>query len=197
MAKANKFCSLDGIVGTADRARMATGEIVGTAFKSALDMKTDVVSRLKDSAAQALKFTWVIADNLKKLGINEGEQINRALERQRAHRERLRRYAEDIIQPFVKLHTRNKEAAAKVDELGNLATTLEINPFLESGERYKSEVDLVELDGKEMTKYEAWEILREDLNKLGKMDSEAPKILQSLFDSYKFFRRDLLRSLIQ
>jgi len=197
MAKANKFCSLDGIVGTADRARMATGEIVGTAFKSALDMKTDVISRLKDSAVQALKFTWVIADNLKKLGINEGEQINRALEKQRAHRERLRRYAEDIIQPFVKLHTRNKEAAAKIDELGNLATTLEINPFLESGERYKSAVDLVELDGKKMTKYEAWEILREDLNKLGKMDSEAPKILQSLFDSYKFFRKDLLRSLIQ
>ena len=28
MAKANKFCSLDGIAGTADRARMATGEIV-------------------------------------------------------------------------------------------------------------------------------------------------------------------------
>jgi hypothetical protein len=197
MAKANKFCSLDGIAGTADRARMATGEIVGTAFKSALDMKTDVISRLKDSAVQALKFTWVIADNLKKLGINEGEQINRALERQRAHRERLRRYAEDIIQPFVKLHTRNKEAAAKVDELGNLATTLEINPFLESGERYKSAVDLVELDGKKMTKYEAWEILREDLNKLSKMDPEAPKILQSLFDSYKFFRKDLLRSLIQ
>jgi len=197
MAKANKFCSLDGIAGTADRARMATGEIVGTAFKSALDMKTDVISRLKDSAVQALKFTWVIADNLKKLGINEGEQINRALEKQRAHRERLRRYAEDIIQPFVKLHTRNKEAAAKVDELGNLATTLEINPFLESGERYKSAVDLVELDGKKMTKYEAWEILREDLNKLSKMDPEAPKILQSLFDSYKFFRKDLLRSLIQ
>jgi len=197
MAKANKFCSLDGIAGTADRARMATGEIVGTAFKSALNMKTDVISRLKDSAVQALKFTWVIADNLKKLGINEGEQINRALEKQRAHRERLRRYAEDIIQPFVKLHTRNKEAAAKVDELGNLATTLEINPFLESGERYKSAVDLVELDGKKMTKYEAWEILREDLNKLSKMDPEAPKILQSLFDSYKFFRKDLLRSLIQ
>ena len=197
MAKANKFCSLDGIAGTADRARMATGEIVGTAFKSALDMKTDVISRLKDSAAQALKFTWVIADNLKKLGINEGEQINRALERQRAHRERLRRYAEDVIQPFVNLHKRNKEAAVKVDELGNLATTLEINPFLESGERYKSAIDLVEIDGKKMTKYEAWEILREDLDKLGKMDSSAPEILQSLFDSYKFFRRDLLKSLIQ
>jgi len=197
MAKANKFCSLDGIAGTADRARMATGEIVGTAFKSALDMKTDVISRLKDSAAQALKFTWVIADNLKKLGINEGEQINRALERQRAHRERLRRYAEDVIQPFVNLHKRNKEAAVKVDELGNLATTLEINPFLESGERYKSAIDLVEIDGKKMTKYEAWEILREDLDKLSKMDSAAPEILQSLFDSYKFFRRDLLKSLIQ
>jgi hypothetical protein len=200
MAKANKFCSLDGIAGTADRARMATGEIVGTAFKSALDMKTDVISRLKDSAAQALKFTWVIADNLKKLGINEGEQINRALERQRAHRERLRRYAEDVIKPFVDLHKRNKEAALKVDELGNLATTLEINPFLESGEKYKSKDEAEKkavIDGKEMTKYEAWEILREDLNKLGKMDSEAPKILQSLFDSYKFFRRDLLRSLIQ
>ena len=197
MAKANKFCSLDGIAGTADRARMATGEIVGTAFKSALDMKTDVISRLKDSAAQALKFTWVIADNLKKLGINEGEQINRALERQRAHRERLRRYAEDVIQPFVNLHKRNKEAAVKVDELGNLATTLEINPILESGERYKSAIDLVEIDGKKMTKYEAWEILREDLAKLSKMDSAAPEILQSLFDSYKFFRRDLLKSLIQ
>jgi len=200
MAKANKFCSLDGIVGTADRARMATGEIVGTAFKSALDMKTDVVSRLKDSAVQALKFTWVIADNLKKLGINEGEQINRALERQRAHRERLRRYAEDIIHPFVSLHKRNKKAALAVDELGNLATTLEINPFLESGEKYnsaKERVILVELDGKKMTKYEAWEILREDLNKLRKMDPEAPKILQSLFDSYKFFRKDLLRALIQ
>jgi hypothetical protein len=200
MAKANKFCSLDGIAGTADRARMATGEIVGTAFKSALDMKTDVISRLKDSAAQALKFTWVIADNLKKLGINEGEQINRALERQRAHRERLRRYAEDVIHPFVNLHKRNKEAALKVDELGNLATTLEINPFLESGEKYKSKDEAEKkavIDGKEMTKYEAWEILREDLNKLGKMDSEAPKILQSLFDSYKFFRKDLLRSLIQ
>jgi hypothetical protein len=200
MAKANKFCSLDGIAGTADRARMATGEIVGTAFKSALDMKTDVISRLKDSAAQALKFTWVIADNLKKLGINEGEQINRALERQRAHRERLRRYAEDVIQPFVNLHKRNKEAALKVDELGNLATTLEVNPFLESGEKYKSKDEAEKkavIDGKEMTKYEAWEILREDLNKLSKMDSEAPKILQSLFDSYKFFRRDLLRSLIQ
>jgi hypothetical protein len=197
MAKANKFCSLDGIAGTADRARMATGEIVGTAFKSALDMKTDVISRLKDSATQALKFTWVIADNLKKLGINEGEQINRALERQRAHRERLRRYAEDVIKPFVDLHKRNKEAALKVDELGNLATTLEINPFLKSGERYKSAIDLVEIDGKKMTKYEAWEILREDLDKLGKMDSSAPEILQSLFDSYKFFRRDLLKSLIQ
>lgn len=200
MAKANKFCSLDGIAGTADRARMATGEIVGTAFKSALNMKTDVISRLKDSAAQALKFTWVIADNLKKLGINEGEQINRALERQRAHRERLRRYAEDVIKPFVDLHKRNKEAALKVDELGNLATTLEINPFLESGEKYKSKDEAEKkavIDGKEMTKYEAWEILREDLNKLSKMDSEAPKILQSLFDSYKFFRRDLLRSLIQ
>ena len=197
MAKANKFCSLDGIAPTADRPRMALGEILGTAIKSALDMKTDTVARLKDSAAQALKFTWVIADNLKKLGINEGEQINRALERQRAHRERLRRYAEDVIHPFVSLHKRNKKAALKVDELGNLATTLEINPFLESGERYKSAIDLVEIDGKKMTKYEAWEILREDLDKLGKMDSSAPEILQSLFDSYKFFRRDLLKSLIQ
>jgi hypothetical protein len=200
MAKANKFCSLDGIAGTADRARMATGEIVGTAFKSALDMKTDVISRLKDSAAQALKFTWVIADNLKKLGITQGEQINRALERQRAHRERLRRYAEDVIQPFVNLHKRNKEAALKVDELGNLATTLEINPFLESGEKYKSKDEATKtaiIDGKKMTKYEAWEVLRGDLEKLRKMDSAAPEILQSLFDSYKFFRRDLLKSLIQ
>jgi len=120
MAKANKFCSLDGIAPTADRPRMALGEILGTAIKSALDMKTDTVARLKDSAAQALKFTWVIADNLKKLGIDQGNLINRALERQRAHRERLRRYAEDVIHPFVSLHKRNKKAALKVDELGNL-----------------------------------------------------------------------------
>ena len=201
MAKANKFCSLDGIAPTADRPRMALGEILGTAIKSALDMKTDTVARLKDSAAQALKFTWVIADNLKKLGIDQGNLINRALERQRAHRERLRRYAEDVIHPFVSLHKRNKKAALKVDELGNLATTLQINPFLDLNEaqKYKGKdhLDLVEIDGKKMTQYQAWEVLSGDLENLRKMDSAAPEILKSLFDSYKFFRRDLLKSLIQ
>lgn len=192
-------CSVNnGSVPTAARPHLAVGEFLQAPIKAALNMKTDTVAKLRESATKALKFTWVLADNLKtKYGIDIGEKINRALEKQRAHRERLRRYAEDIIQPFVDLHQRNKAAANAVDELGNLSTTLEINPFDATGERYKSQTDLVTLDGKTMTKFEAYQELRTALLKLEKMDPEASKILKNLFDSYKFFRKELLDALIQ
>ena len=192
-------CSLDnGSVPTAERARLAVGEILQGSIKAARNMKMDTVAKLRESATKALKFTWVLADNLKtKYGIDIGEKINRALEKQRAHRERLRRYAEDIIHPFVELHNTNKAAALAVDELGSLSTTLEINPFDPTGEKYKNKTDLVTLDGKTMTKFEAYQELRKALLKLEKMDPRAPEILKSLFDSYKYFRKELLNALIQ
>jgi hypothetical protein len=122
---AKNVCSVNnGSVPTAERARLAVGEMLQAPIQSALNMKTDTVAKLRESATKALKFTWVLADNLKtNYGIDIGEKINRALEKQRAHRERLRRYAEDVIHPFVELHTKNKAAAVAVDELGNLSTT--------------------------------------------------------------------------
>lgn len=201
-------CSLDnGSVPTAERPRLAVGEMLQAPIQAALNMKTDTVARLRESATKALKFTWVLADNLKtKYGIDIGEKINRALEKQRAHRERLRRYAEDIIHPFVELHKTNKAAALAVDELGSLSTTLEINPFDPTGDKYKAKKkkkggvegeELVTLDGKTMTKFEAYQELRKALEKLEKMDPRAPEILKSLFDSYKFFRKEMLNAVIQ
>jgi hypothetical protein len=170
-------------------------EFLGAPVKSALDMSKDTVARLKETA-NAIKFTWVLTDRLKELGFKQGEKINDYLKNQRSYRESLMRHAEEVIKPFSQLHARNKTAALKVDEIGSVATLTEINPFMPRT-RYETKKDLVEIDGVSMTQAEAWDALNKDLETLRGMDPQAPQVLKNVFDSYRFYRRDLLRSIIQ
>jgi hypothetical protein len=191
-----KKCILDnGSIPVVSRAHQAVVEFLGTPVKSALDMSKDTVARLKETA-NAIKFTWVLTDRLKELGFKQGEKINDYLKNQRSYRESLMRHAEEVIKPFSQLHARNKTAALKVDEIGSVATLTEINPFMPRT-RYETKKDLVEIDGVSMTQAEAWDALNKDLETLRGMDPQAPQVLKNVFDSYRFYRRDLLRSIIQ
>jgi hypothetical protein len=191
-----KKCILDnGSIPVVSRAHQAAVEFLGTPVKSALDMSKDTVARLKETA-NAIKFTWVLADRLKELGFNQAEKINDYLKNQRSYRESLMRHAEDVIHPFSQLHARNKTAALKVDEIGSVATLTEINPFMPRT-RYETKKDLVEIDGVSMTQAEAWDALNKDLEALKEMDPQAPQVLKNVFDSYRFYRRELLRAIIQ
>lgn len=191
-----KKCILDnGSIPVVSRAHQAAVEFLGAPVKSALDMSKDTVARLKETA-NAIKFTWVLTDRLKELGFKQGEKINDYLKNQRSYRESLMRHAEEVIKPFSQLHARNKTAALKVDEIGSVATLTEINPFMPRT-RYETKKDLVEIDGVSMTQAEAWDALNKDLETLRGMDPQAPQVLKNVFDSYRFYRRDLLRSIIQ
>jgi len=224
MSKAHKMCTLNnGSVPTASRVRQAASEIFSTPFESAKDMSSDVYNRLVNESANALKFTWVIAERLEKIGFPQGQNINNYLKRQRSLREKLRRHSEGVIENLVGVHTVSKEAAEKLNEIGAVATLIEVNPF-ESKNRYNPNTaetreladaakDRVEIDGKSYTKAEAWELLNEDVKK---MDAEFVKAwrsrfgakpipsrvmpsaaLKQVFDSYKFYRNSLRDAIIQ
>lgn len=188
-------CNLSDTTPTGGRARQFIAETLAGPIRSALDMSSDTVANLKDKA-NAIKFTWVVAEALEKMGFKQGQAINESLRRQRSYREKLRRHAEDVIHPFAQLYARNKQAAELLNEIGAVASQLEINPFMPES-RYAGRVDLVEIDGQKMTQAEAHKQLNEDLARLRKMDPMGPQVLKNVFDSYQKFRKDLLRSLIQ
>lgn len=189
-------CTLDnGSIPVVSRAHQAVVEMIGTPVKSAQAMSQNTVAKLSNSV-NAIKFTWVVVDRLKKLGYNQAEKINNLLKRQRSYRESLMRHAETVIQPFAQLHARNKDAALKLDEVAAVATLTEINPFMPKT-RYDNKKDLVEIDGISMTQAEAWDLLQKDLETLKTLDPLAPQILKSVFDSYRFYRQEYLRALIQ
>lgn len=224
MSKAHKMCTLDnGSVPTASRVRQAVAEIFSTPYESAKDMSSDVYDRLVNQSANALKFTWVIAERLEKLGFPQGQNINNYLKRQRAYREKLRRHSEEVIKSLVDVRVVSKESADKLNEIGGVATLIEVNPF-ESRDRYnpnraetrelsEAAKDRVEIDGKSYTKEEAWQILNEDIKN---MDAEFVKAWRSRFgakpipssalpsaalknvlDSYRFYRNSLRDAIIQ
>ncbi len=202
MAKNLKHCTVDnGSIPTPARSRMAAVEIIGTPFKAAKGFTTDAIADAKETIANKLKFTWVLADNLKKLGITEGETISMALERMRATEEAIMRYAEkQVIEPFDNLYQTNPEAAKAIDDIGNLASSLEINPFdPTNGEKYKSVTDLVEIDGVKMTKYDAYLEIRNSLARLRNMKNgkEAVQVYKNLLDAYQYYRRQLLEGMIK
>ena len=198
-------CNLTSTTSSLSRPLQVAGEILGTSTRAAKDMTTDRVADLREKV-QALKFTWVIAEALEKLGFPQGQKINEYLKRQRSYREKMRREAEGVISDFSSLHRRNKKAATKVDEILSISTRLEVNPFMPRT-RYEGDTknkllddaakELVNLDGQQMTKADAWDVLNEEVESLRKMDAEAPEVAKKVFDSYRSFRRKLLRSFIQ
>ena len=188
-------CNLTGNTSSLSRPMQFIGEALETPVRAAKDMTTDRVADLRERV-QALKFTWVIAEALEKLGFPQGQKINEYLKRQRSYREKMRRESEDVIHDFTSLYRRNEKAAAKADELMALASGVEINPFMPKT-RYEGKTDLVEIDGQKMTKADAWDILNEEVDALRKMDAGAPAVVEKVFNSYQAFRRKLLRSLVQ
>lgn len=191
-----KKCLLDnGSIPVVSRVHQAVVEIFGTPIKAGMNMSKDTLAKLKNSV-NALKFTWVIADRLKELGYQQAEKINDILKKQRSYRESLMRHAEDVIQPFSQLHARKKEAARKLEEVGSVATLIEVNPFMPRA-RYETKPDLVTIDGVQMTQAEAYDILQKDVKALREMDPLAPEILKNVLNSYRKYRRELLRAIIQ
>jgi hypothetical protein len=200
------------------------GEFLAGPIQTALDMSSDAYNKIKNESLQALKFTWHLVERLEQLGVPEAKKINNYLKQQRAYREKMMRYAETVIGPMVRMQAVSKEAAAKLDEIGAIATIAEINPF-NSKSRYaadnkdldpavaKLNLDKVEIDNVKMSKTEAWDLLNAELKQADAMferDWKAangakpipPEImpsanLKSLFDSYQYFRRQLLRGIIQ
>lgn len=225
MAKIPKsYCALSGSTPSVSRPRQAVGEFLAGPIQTALDMSSDAYNKFKNESLQALKFTWHIVERLEQLGVPEAGRINEYLKEQRAYREKMMRYAETVIGPMVRMHSVSKEAAAKLDEIGAIATIAEINPF-NSKSRYaannkdlseelrKLNLDKVEIDNVKMSKTEAWDLLNAELKQadaIFEKDWKAqngakpipPEImpsanLKSLFDSYQYFRRQLLRGIIQ
>lgn len=201
MAKNLKHCTVDnGSVPSPARSRGALVEIVGTPFSAAKDFSTDKIADIRESMANKFKFTWVLSDNLKKLGLVEGEAISRALERMRADEEAIMRYAEKkVIEPFDRLYAKSPETAKGIDDVGNLASSLEINVFDPTGEKYKSVTDLVEIDGVKMTKYDAYLQARKALENLRKMKNgeEAVQVYKNLLDAYQYYRKQLLEAIVK
>jgi hypothetical protein len=218
------YCGLSGSTPTASRPRQAVGEFLAGPIQTVLDMSSDAYNKIKNESLQALKFTWHIVERLEQLGVPQAAKINEYLKRQRAYREKMMRYAETVIGPMVRMRGVSKEAAAKLDEIGAIATIAEINPF-NSKSRYaadnkdldpavaKLNLDKVEIDNVKMSKTEAWDLLNAELKQadaIFEKDWKAqngakpipPEImpsanLKSLFDSYQYFRRQLLRGIIQ
>jgi hypothetical protein len=218
------YCGLSGSTPTASRPRQAMGEFLAGPIQTVLDMSSDTYNKIKNESLQALKFTWHIVERLERLGVPEAAKINNYLKQQRAYREKMLRYAETVIGPMVRMRGVSKEAAAKLDEIGAIATIAEINPF-NSKSRYaadnkeldaavaKLNLDKVEIDNVKMSKTEAWDLLNAELKQadaIFEKDWKAqngakpipPEILpsatlKSLFDSYQYFRRQLLRGIIQ
>lgn len=188
-------CNLTGSTSSVSRPMQFIGEALETPIRAAKDMSTDRVADLRERV-QALKFTWVIAEALEKLGFKQGAKINEYLKRQRSFREKMRREAEDVIHEFTSMHRRSPKAAAKADELMALASGVEINPFMPKA-RYEGKTDLVEIDGQKMTKADAWDLLNEEVAALRKLDAKAPEVIEKVFNSYQSFRRKLLRALVQ
>lgn len=225
MAKIPKsYCGLSGSTPSVSRPRQAVGEFLAGPIQTILDMSSDTYNKIKNESLQALKFTWHIVERLEQLGVPQAAKINDYIKQQRAYREKMMRYAETVIGPMVRMHSVSKEASAKLDEIGAIATIAEINPF-NSKSRYaadnknldpavaKLNLDKVEIDNVKMSKTEAWDLLNAELKQadaIFEKDWKAqngakpipPEImpsanLKSLFDSYEYFRRQLLRGIIQ
>jgi hypothetical protein len=188
-------CNLTGNTPSVMRPMQAVGEILETPVRAAKDMTMDRVADLRERV-QALKFTWVIAEALQKLGFPQGAKINEYLKRQRSFREKMRRESEDVIHELTNLNRRNPKAAERSYEIMMLASGVEVNPFMPKA-RYEGKTDLVEIDGQKMTQADAWDLINEDINALRQMDAKAPAAMEKVFNSFQSYRRKLLRSIIQ
>ena len=188
-------CNLTGNTPSVMRPMQAVGEILETPVRAVKDMTTDRVADLRERV-QALKFTWVIAEALEKLGFKQGAKINDYLKRQRSFREKMRRESEDVIHELTSLNRRNPKAAERSYEIMMLASGVEVNPFMPKA-RYEGKTDLVEIDGQKMTQADAWDLINEDINALRQMDAKAPAAMEKVFNSFQSYRRKLLRSIIQ
>lgn len=188
-------CNLTGSTPSVSRPMQFIGEALETPIRAAKDMSTDRVADLRERV-QALKFTWVIAEALEKLGFKQGAKINEYLKRQRSFREKMRRESEDVIHELTSLNRRNPQAATRSYEIMMMASGVEVNPFMPKA-RYEGKTDLVEIDGQKMTKADAWDLINEDVAALRKMDAGAPIAMEKVFNSFQSFRRKLLRSLVQ
>ena len=188
-------CNLTGSTPSVSRPMQFIGEALETPIRAAKDMSTDRVADLRERV-QALKFTWVIAEALEKLGFKQGAKINDYLKRQRSFREKMRREAEAVIAELTSLNRRNPKAAERSYEIMMMASGVEVNPFMPKA-RYEGKTDLVEIDGQKMTQADAWDLINEDINALRQMDAKAPAAMEKVFNSFQSYRRKLLRSLIQ
>jgi len=218
------YCGLSGSTPSVSRPRQAMGEFLAGPIQTVLDMSSDTYNKIKNESLQALKFTWHLVERLEQLGVPQAARINNYLKQQRAYREKMMRYAETVIGPMVRMHNVSKEAAAKLDEIGAIATIVEVNPFNSkslyaannkdlSEDLQKLNLEKVEIDDVKMSKTEAWDLLNAELKQadaIFERDWKAkngtkpiPKEilpsanLKSLFDSYQYFRRQLLRGIIQ
>lgn len=198
-------CNLTDSTPSVSRPMQFIGEALETPIRAAKDMSVDQVANLRERI-QGIKFTWVIAEALEKLGFKQGTKVNELLKRQRSYREKMRREAEEVIQAFSNLYRKNSKAADKASEILALSSKLEINPFMpktryegSSGNEAldKESLNLVTIDGQKMTKADAWDILKNDIEALRKIDSSAPAVVEKVFNSYQSYRRKLLRALAQ
>ena len=188
-------CNLTANTSSTSRPDQFLGEILGGPIKAIKKMSIDRVEFLREKA-EGLKFTWVIAEGLEKLGFSQGTKINEYLKRQRYYREKLHRESEDVIHGFTALYRKNKKAAEKTGEILLLSSGAEINPFMPKN-RYEKKTETVEIDGKKMTQADAWELLNDEVQKLKSMEPSAIPVAKSVFDSFQSMRRKYLRALIQ
>lgn len=127
-------CNLTGSTPSVSRPMQFIGEALETPIRAAKDMSTDRVADLRERV-QALKFTWVIAEALEKLGFKQGAKINEYLKRQRSFREKMRRESEDVIHELTSLNRRNPQAATRSYEIMMMASGVEVNPFMPKARR--------------------------------------------------------------
>lgn len=198
MSAKNKWCTLDnGTIPAASRPRQAVGEILVNPIKVVKTVgNSDFVAKLKNEYANKLKFLWVMVEQMDNMGFSRAKNIEESLKRQRSYEEKLRRHAEKNIELLTNLYKRNRKAAEKLQDVGWLASESEINPFMPRN-RYVGSTELLDYDGKKVTKAQLWDIMNADLDAIRKIDPSAPTALKAILDSFQFYRKEYARATIQ
>ena len=197
MSAKHKWCTLDdGSIPTASRPRQAIGEILANPIKVGKNMSGDVVAKLKNQIANKFKFLWVMVEQMDAMGFSDAKKIEESLKRQRSFEEKLRRHSEKNIELLTNVYKRNRKAAQAIEAVGWTATQAEVNPFMPRS-RYVGSTELIDYEGRKVTKAQLWDELNKELDAARKLDSGAPTALKAIFDSFQFYRKEYLRSTIQ
>lgn len=197
MSAKHKWCTLDdGSIPTASRPRQAIGEMLANPIRVGKNMSSDTIAKLKNQMANKLKFLWVMVEQMDAMGFSDAKKIEENLKRQRSFEEKLRRHSENNIELLTNVYKRNRKAAEAIEAVGWTATQAEVNPFMPRN-RYVGSTELIDYEGRKVTKAQLWDELNKELDAARKLDSGAPTALKAIFDSFQFYRKEYLRSTIQ